>query len=289
MKAKRLVYLSVFISLAGFIWLFLSLSEPKQIVAEQQAEIKKLEVLVTSGPVKAGRHYSASLFEWKTVDESEVSNRLDYIDKAIFDTAQLTKTVLAGDYAAGQILSASDFLNPESGGVLSVMLRPGYRAVSVPVDQVTANSGLVGPGDYVDVLLLASKEQELRTRGNETQSLYVKTIAQNVRVLAFNDAVQADRYIEAQKKYKGFIPDNSAVTLEVSPVQANKVILANQLGTLSMVLRSQNNPGTDVVDIKQINIDDIFPDIKQVQPDLGLVEFRAKDKRIMNNAGTQDD
>ncbi|OLQ72970.1 Flp pilus assembly protein CpaB [Photobacterium proteolyticum] len=289
MKAKRLVYLSVFISLAGLVWLYLNLSQPKAVIAEPQAEIKTLEVLVTSVPVKAGRHYSASLFEWKTVNESEVSHRLDYIDKAIFDTARLTETVVAGDYPAGQILSVSDFLNPESGGVLSVMLRPGYRAVSVPVDQVTANSGLVGPGDYVDVLLLASKEQELRTRGNETQSLYVKTIAQNVRILAFNDAVQADRYIEAQKKYKGFIPDNSAVTLEVSPVQANKVILANQLGTLSMVLRSQNNSETDIADIKQINIDDIFPDIKQVQPDIGLVEFRAKEKRVMNNAGTQDD
>ncbi|MEJ2765073.1 Flp pilus assembly protein CpaB [Photobacterium sp. MCCC 1A19761] len=289
MKAKRIVYLSLLMSLAGLAWLGLQLTASAPKPETQQAAPTQLEVLVTARPVKAGRQFSTSLFKWKTVDAEALQHRLDYIDRAKFDLARLRQTVLAGDFAAGEVLSVADFIQPEAGGFLSVMLRPGYRAVSVPVDQVTAHSGLIGPGDYVDVLLLASKEQELRTRGNETHSLYAKTIVQKARVLAFNDAVQADRYLEAQEKYQGFIPENSAVTLEVSPEQANKVLLANQLGMLSMALRSKHDQALDWAEPQQVHIDDIFPEAKLVQPDVGLVEFRAKDKRVMNKTGMQDD
>ncbi|QUM77025.1 Flp pilus assembly protein CpaB [Moritella sp. 24] len=286
MNAKRLVYLSVCISLLGLVWLFFGLSAPAK-STPKQTTVKTYEVLVTTQHITIGRPYSASLFAWKKVDESDVDDRIDFIDKATFSITRLENTVAASDFSAGQILSPSDFLKPEQGGFLSVMLRPNYRAVSVPVDEVTANSGLIGPGDHVDVLLLASKAQELRSRGNETQSLYVKTIAQNVRVLAFNDALQLTRYMEKQKSNKGVIPDNSTVTLEVSPIQANQITLANQLGTLSMVLRSKNNDETGIAAIPAINVDDILPAIKQVQPDIGLVEFRAKDKRVMSNAGNE--
>ncbi|QUM84531.1 Flp pilus assembly protein CpaB [Moritella sp. 28] len=288
MNAKRLVYFSVCLSLLGLIWLFFSLAAPVKSTTRQNM-VKTYEVLVAAQKVAIGSPYRASLFAWKTVEEASVRDRIDFIDKANFSMDRLENTVAAGDFITGKILSPSDFLKPEQGGFLSLMLRPNYRAVSIPVDEVTANSGLIGPGDHVDVLLLASKAQELRSRGNETQSLYVKTIAQNVRVLAFNDAVQISRYIEKQKNSKGVIPDNSTVTLEVSPVQANQITLANQLGTLSMVLRSKNSNKTDIAVIPAIHVDDILPAIKQVQPDIGLIEFRAKDKRVMSNAGNEND
>ena len=288
MNAKRLVYLSVCLSLLGLVWLFFSLTAPVK-GTPKQPTVNTYEVLVTTQDIAIGRPYSASLFGWEIVDESRIRDRIDFIDKGNFSIASLENTVTAGVFVAGQILSPSDFLKPEQGGFLSVILRPNYRAVSVPVDEVTANSGLIGPGDHVDVLLLASKAQELRSRGNETQSLYVKTIAKNVRVLAFNDALQLARYMEKQKYNKGVIPDNSTVTLEVSPLQANQITLANQLGTLTMVLRSKNNNETDNTEIPTVNVDDILPAIKQVQPDIGLVEFRAKDKRIMSNAGNEND
>lgn len=288
MNAKRLVYISVFTSLLGLILLFFGLAKPEDKVVDQPAEVSH-EVLVAQQDVGAGANYRAALFTWQVMSETQLQKQIDYIEKSNFIPSSLHNTVIAAGLVKGQILSPSDFLKPEQGGFLSVMLRPNFRAVSIPVDQVTATSGLIGPGDYVDVLLLASKEQELRSRGNETQSLYVKTIAKNVRVLALNAALQVDSYMAAQKSNKGMVPDDSTATLEVSPLQANKVTLANQLGTLSMVLRSKTGDGIEVAVVPAINVDDILPAIKQVQPDIGLVEFRAKEKRIMNNAGTQDD
>ncbi|MPY21080.1 Flp pilus assembly protein CpaB [Shewanella psychropiezotolerans] len=288
MTVKRLMYFSVFISLAGLIGLYLSISAPqKQVDIKTENVIH--EILVAKQEIKSGQRFSASLFEWKALNEDELTGLVDHIGKDKFDILKFNGSVLVSSFTAGHIMSLSDFLKPEEGGFLSVSLRPGYRAVSVPVDQVTANSGLVGPGDFVDVLLLASQEQELRTRGNETQSLYVKTIARNVRVLAFNDAVKVEQYIAAQKENKGFIPDDSAVTLEVLAKQANRIILANQLGILTLVLRSNNELVDEANRQDEINIADIFPDIKRVQPNIGLVEFRASDKRVLNQAGDKSD
>ena len=287
MTVKRLMYFSVFISLAGLIGLYLSISAP-----QKQMDIKienvRHDILVARQAITSGQKFSAALFEWQAMNADDLSRLVDHIAKDRFDSLRLNGSVLVGTHVAGDIMSLSDFLTPEEGGFLSVSLRPGYRAVSVPVDQVTANSGLVGPGDYVDVLLLASQEQELRTRGNETQSLYVKTIARNVRVLAFNDAVKVEQYVAAQKAYKGFIPDDSAVTLEVLAEQANRIILANQLGILTLVLRSNNELVDEASRLEQINIADIFPEIKRVQPNIGLIEFRAGEKRVLNKTGGQE-
>ncbi|BAJ01069.1 Flp pilus assembly protein CpaB [Shewanella violacea] len=288
MTVKRLMYFSVFISLAGLIGLYLSISAPQKQINIKTENVRH-EILVAKQLIKSGQRFSASLFEWQALNEDQLTNLVDYIDRDKFDILKFNDSVLVSSFTAGHIMSLSDFLKPEEGGFLSVSLRPGYRAVSVPVDQVTANSGLVGPGDFVDVLLLASQEQELRTRGNDTQSLYVKTIARNVRVLAFNHAVKVEQYIAAQKEYKGFIPDDSAVTLEVLPKQANRIILANQLGILTLVLRSNNDSVDEANSQDQINIADIFPDIKRVQPNIGLVEFRADEKRVLNKTGDKSD
>ncbi|NRD73421.1 Flp pilus assembly protein CpaB [Shewanella sp. VB17] len=288
MTVKRLMYFSVFISLTGLVGLYLSVFASQEQVNIKMEKVIQ-EVLVAKQVIKSGQPFGASLFEWKVMNEHEMSKLVDHISKHNFNITQLNDSVLARSFMAGHIMSQSDFLKPEEGGFLSVSLRSGYRAVSVPVDQVTANSGLVGPGDVVDVLLLASKEQELRTRGNETQSLYVKTIAKNVRILAFNDAVKVEQYMEAQKMHKGFIPDDSAVTLEVLPEQANRIILANQLGILTLILRSRDSQVDKSANHDQINITDIFPDIKRVQPNIGLVEFRADEKRILNKTGDKSD
>ena len=282
------MYFSIFISLAGLIGLYLSISAPQKPL-DIKIENVRHDILVARQAIKSGQKFSAALFEWQAMNADDLIKLVDHIAKDRFDILRFNGSVLVGSYIAGDIMSLSDFIKPEEGGFLSVSLRPGYRAVSVPVDQVTANSGLVGPGDYVDVLLLASQEQELRTRGNETQSLYVKTIARNVRVLAFNNAVKVEQYVAAQKAYKGFIPDDSAVTLEVLAKQANRIILANQLGILTLVLRSNNELVDEASSQDQINIADIFPDIKRVQPNIGLVEFRAGEKRVLNKTGGKSD
>lgn len=279
MKIKKLVFLSIFLSIAGFLLMALFLVTP---VAEELTETKdeKVEVLIASSNIESGRVFSSSSFEWQSVDKSELNKLVSYIARIGFDIKSLHGSVINGDFKKGRIISGDDFIFPDNGGYLSLVLKEGYRAVSVPVDQVTASSGLIGPGDWVDLVLIASKEEELRTNNNDTQDLYVKTILEKVKVLAFNDAVRHEKYLAVQKDNKGFVPDDSAVTLQVSALEANKIILAKQLGTLSMVLRNSHEEKTQLGS-NRVNINNIAPELKVVSPDHGLIEFRAQNKSLI--------
>ena len=279
MKIKKLVFLSIFLYIAGFLLMALFLV---QSVAEELTEtrVQKVEVLIASSNIESGRVFSSSSFEWKSVDKSELNKLVSYIARDSFDIQSLHGSVINGDFKKGRIISSDDFIFPDNGGYLSLVLKEGYRAVSVPVDQVTASSGLIGPGDWVDLVLIASKEEELRTNNNDTQDLYVKTILEKVKVLAFNDAVRHDKYLEVQKGNKGFVPDDSAVTLQVSALEANKIILAKQLGTLSMVLRNSHEEKAQL-GANRVNINNIAPELKVVSPDHGLIEFRAQKKSLI--------
>ncbi|WP_020480439.1 Flp pilus assembly protein CpaB [Sandarakinorhabdus sp. AAP62] len=103
------------------------------------------------------------------------------------------------------------------------LLTPGQRALAVQVDETAGLSGLVFPGDRVDVLM---------TRQPEEAMPYAEILAQNLRVLAVGNDMNVGR--EKPKLEK-------TVTLEVSPLQAQKLTLAMANGTISLALRQFSN------------------------------------------------
>lgn len=110
------------------------------------------------------------------------------------------------------------------GGGLSMLVRPGYRATSLEVNQVSGVSGFVLPGDRVDVLATVDG------RGANMEAV-TKTILQNAEVLASGQktAQQDNKPITVQ-----------AVTILVDPVGAEKLALGLHEGKIHLVLR---NPG----------------------------------------------
>jgi pilus assembly protein CpaB len=103
------------------------------------------------------------------------------------------------------------------------LLTPGMRALALQVDQTAGVSGLVFPGDRVDVLM---------TRQPDEAMPYAELLAQNLRVLAVGSDMNVGR--EKPKLEK-------TVTLEVSPLQAQKLTLAMANGTISLALRQFSN------------------------------------------------
>lgn len=114
------------------------------------------------------------------------------------------------------------------GGGLSMLVRPGFRATSLEVNQVSGVSGFVLPGDRVDVLATVDG------RGANTEAV-TKTILQNAEVLASGQktAQQDNKPITVQ-----------AVTILVDPVGAEKLALALHEGKLHLVLRNPEDSDT---------------------------------------------
>ena len=112
---------------------------------------------------------------------------------------------------------------PGQRASLSALLDEGMRAVTVRVDDVRGVAGFVLPGDRVDVLLIRSV-----ARPNSTAESISDVLLQHVKVLAVDQIVN-----ERQETPKVA----QAVTLEVGTDQAQKILLATNIGKLSLILR----------------------------------------------------
>jgi pilus assembly protein CpaB len=103
------------------------------------------------------------------------------------------------------------------------------RAITVPVNAASSVAGFVFPGDHVDMVLTQTV-----SGGGEGPALKVsETIIRNLRVLATDQRV-SEKNDDGKTEVKTF----SNVTLEVTPRIAEKISVAQSIGTLSLSLRS---------------------------------------------------
>ena len=107
-------------------------------------------------------------------------------------------------------------------GGMAAILKPGKRAVSIAGNKVLGLSGLINPGDHVDVLLT--------TTDPKTNANVNKTVFENVLVLATG--------AQLQKNPEGKPSPVDNYSLEVTPEQAEKLILASSEGKIHFALRS---------------------------------------------------
>jgi pilus assembly protein CpaB len=113
-------------------------------------------------------------------------------------------------------------------GGLSAVIAEGKRAITVRVNDVVGVAGYALPGNFVDVIVNTREEANQRT-GQEERALS-KIVLEKILVLAVGQEAGRD---DTKPKVV------NAVTLEVTPMDAEKIDLARSVGTLSLVLRNQ--------------------------------------------------
>ena len=118
---------------------------------------------------------------------------------------------------------------PGQRASLSTTLENGMRAVTVRVDDVRGVAGFILPNDHVDVVLIRADTESTRRQS------YSELLLQNVKVLAIDQIASEQKESPTVAK---------AVTLEVTPVQAQKISLAIDVGHLSLVLRQPGEANT---------------------------------------------
>jgi pilus assembly protein CpaB len=130
---------------------------------------------------------------------------------------------------AGSPITLQDILRSRDRGFLASVLAPDSRAISIKVDEESGVSGLIRPGDYVDVVLTQVFE-----KADPARRALSETVLRNVRVIAIDQEIaQGGRAISAAV---GKL--TQAVSLELTPEQVKKVTVAKQLGMLSLAIRS---------------------------------------------------
>lgn len=135
----------------------------------------------------------------------------------------------------GSPVTSKDILRPRERGFLASVLAPDSRAISIKVDAESGVSGLLWPGDYVDVVLTQESTTTAEKKNPDQQhGTLSETVVHNVRVVAID-----------QEIVQGARADNAAagrvaqtVSLQLAPEQVKKVTVATQLGKISLAVRA---------------------------------------------------
>lgn len=143
------------------------------------------------------------------------------------DMQKLLGTVVRFAITAGEPVTQGTLISPQDRGFLAAALTPGMRAITVPVSINTGVAGFIFPGDRVDMMLTQTVGQ------GEAAGLQVsETILRNLRILA-TDQTTTQQVVDGKT-----VPRVSGtVTLEVTPRLAEKVTVAQTLGSISFSLR----------------------------------------------------
>jgi pilus assembly protein CpaB len=130
---------------------------------------------------------------------------------------------------AGSPVTLQDILRPRDRGFLASVLASDSRAISIKVNEESGVSGLIRPGDYVDVQLT-----QVFDKANPARRALSETVLRNVRVIAIDQEIaQGGRStISSAGKVA------QTVSLELTPEQVKKIAVAKQLGTLSLAVRA---------------------------------------------------
>lgn len=185
----------------------------------QQGRAASNKVVVAAVDIELGSRLNPQLL--KAIDWPSGSLPAGAIDDAQVLQDRVVKTsILRGE----PILEAKLAPVGSSGG-LSAVIPEGKRAITVRVNDVIGVAGFALPGNYVDIVVNTQIEGE--SKGDRQIS---KIVLEHILVLAVAQEASRD---ETKPKVV------NAVTLEVTPEQAEKLDLARSVGTLSLVLRNQ--------------------------------------------------
>lgn len=191
---------------------------------------KKTFVLIAARPLPAGSFLKAGDARWQSWPDAQVPAQYVRVTAAAAPNTipkGLDGSVVRRGIAAGQPIVKEFIVRKGEHGFLAAVLTPGMRAVSINVDDATGISGLVFPGDRVDVILTHQTTTKVGTQ--KVHNKVSETIIVNVRVLAIDQ--QTNDLAGKPKRAK-------TVTLEVTPHQAEVIAVATRMGSLTLSLRS---------------------------------------------------
>ena len=204
--------------------MFADASAPQAVA--KKAEVMGEEVLVATRALPVGTIITPDAFKFQPWPEELVEEA--YFQKEGTNVEELHGTVVRNAITAGQPATKGALVSPGDRGFLAAALGPGMRAVTIPVSGLTGVAGFVFPGDRIDLMLTQS------VKGEGPELKVSETVIRNLRVLA------TDNRVTAKKNDKGQTVAKKAklVTLEATPKIAEKIAVAQTLGTLSLALRS---------------------------------------------------
>jgi pilus assembly protein CpaB len=211
----------------------------------------KAYILATTVPLSQGTLLREQDVTWQGVAETKPGQFVRPSASQLEAKPELENQIRAGVYGAvlrhelpaGAPIIKDAIVKPGERDFLQVVLTPGERAIAIPVSTGGASTGLLSPGDHVDVILTQNfshdTAQDMKNTPVTRRSVS-ETVVENLRVLAIDSLdtkpVGGNNLVNPATGNFG-----RTVTLEVTAEQAEQINVAAELGKLSLTLRSTND------------------------------------------------
>jgi pilus assembly protein CpaB len=238
MRPVVIILIVVALGIAGLTAVLLSRYVADQraqtVVVPQVAGPATEDVLVAAVNIKTGTIIKAEDIRYEAWPSVALDGRFVRRGGTEDPKAGFVGAIARRGLMAGEPMTPQAVFRQDEAGVMAGLLSPGMRAVSIPVTPNNAVSGFILPNDRVDVLLnldvrAASPDAE-KAMGGEMARYSTEVLLSDVRVVAIDDKlVRADAAANMTAK---------AVTLELSPKDAEIILTATRLGEINLVLRS---------------------------------------------------
>jgi len=163
-----------------------------------------------------------TLISYDALEEKEIRGHMSQgaLNNASLAVGRTAKFLIT----AGSIINFSDLAPEQTMTGIEARLKPGYRAVTFPIDASSGVAGFVGPGSRVDILASAGSGHDTNTG----------CILSDVAVIAVGDTTQR---LASGSTYQG-----NTITVAVSTADTTKLIKAQiAAGKLYMALRNQKD------------------------------------------------
>lgn len=228
MKSARIIVFGVAAAAGGLAWIMAGNIAPQAPapVAESAPVAETTRVLVARYDLSIGERLSEAAMEWRDWPEANVAAAFISEDSSPnafrdFDQGIVTAPIYAGEPIRAPVIATA------GRGFMSALLPSGRRAISIRVQTEARAAGFILPNDRIDVILTRVERGTSRDGGDVFSS---ETILQNVRVLAIDQTFE-------ERDGEKFVTGEIA-TLELSPGEAELIALADEMGELSLALRS---------------------------------------------------
>jgi pilus assembly protein CpaB len=227
MKAARIVVLTVAIGAGAVAALLAGRSDPPPEVKPEAAKVETVDVLVARADIPMGQVLAPGDMQWQTWPTSASSGNFIRKNNRPQAMEELASMIARVPFVAGEPIREAKLVNAKGSGYMAAILPTGMRAVSTQISPETSAGGFILPNDRVDVILTRRDANADKSGGDAKTS---ETVLSNIRVLAIDQNVEEKG---GQKVVVG-----KTATLELTPGQAETLVLSQQIGTLSLSLRS---------------------------------------------------
>jgi pilus assembly protein CpaB len=201
------------------------------------------EALVAARPIPAGTLLRLEDMAWGEVPAAEVL--ATNILRGTASETDFVGSVTRRAFREREPLAASALVKPGDRDFLVAALAPGSRAISIAVDAAQSESGLMLPGDRVDVVLT----QTFNTPGTADPRLrsVSETVLHDLRIIAVDQTLNPNAKPAEPRLGAGAADFRlpKTITLEVTEQQAEMLLVADQLGKVQLTLRGQQAAEAD--------------------------------------------